>query len=597
MVARRLVTTALEDSWGQDQPLLFLGEWCRRFSRREQWEARDAVVAPYHWDDRAQLHADYDRLRQLHERLLIDLSQHLNAFHRVDHSVRYWRILVGPWLGYYVQMVFDRWQCLMQATTSSVSDTVVFGADEPELVPNDMAGFQDLFVNDAWNHQEWARIIRECTSVPRQEEPWPQAVRPQSGPTTARDVVPGCLGRLAALAGGLARDRDFFFLATYLPLRQQWGLSWRLRQVPQHWRSPSPDHTAVRSDARAWVVPGESVTAFEAYVRTAIARQLPTAYLEGYPRLATQAAALPWPSRPRAIWTSNAFSSDDVFKAWAAAKVDQGVPLVIGQHGGHYGAGRWSFTEDHEVAISDRFFSWGWSSDAHPHVTPIGQLKAKTPVRHQAASGHTALLTEVMVPRFSYLMFSATVSRQWLDYLDEQFRFVAALSESIRSALVVRPSPQDWGWDCVERWNARWPGLTLDDGRQPIDKAIKASRVSIATYNATIFLETMAMNVPTVMFWNPRHWELRAEAEPYWREMQNVGIFHDTPESAAAHVSAIWDDPRAWWDSLAVQAVVAQCVARFAATPPDLVARIARELEAVAQAGPRMAHVPAAPVT
>ena len=44
----------------------------------------------------------------------------------------------------------------------------------------------------------------------------------------------------------------------------------------------------------------------------------------------------------------NAEVGDDVFKAWAAEKVGNGSRLVAGQHGGHYGVGRWSFFEDHE---------------------------------------------------------------------------------------------------------------------------------------------------------------------------------------------------------------------------------------------------------
>ena len=30
---------------------------------------------------------------------------------------------------------------------------------------------------------------------------------------------------------------------------------------------------------------------------------------------------------------------DELFKVWSAEKVEKGVPLVIGQHGGHYGQG------------------------------------------------------------------------------------------------------------------------------------------------------------------------------------------------------------------------------------------------------------------
>ena len=73
-----LVLTALEDTWGTTQPLLFLGEWCKRYERRDMWSKRANRTVPFHWDDRRKLREDYDYLESLHKRLLSSLSQSLN---------------------------------------------------------------------------------------------------------------------------------------------------------------------------------------------------------------------------------------------------------------------------------------------------------------------------------------------------------------------------------------------------------------------------------------------------------------------------------------------------------------------------------------
>ena len=45
---RYLITTADERSWVFDRPILFLGEWCRRYHRKLIWSTMDAIVAePY----------------------------------------------------------------------------------------------------------------------------------------------------------------------------------------------------------------------------------------------------------------------------------------------------------------------------------------------------------------------------------------------------------------------------------------------------------------------------------------------------------------------------------------------------------------------
>jgi putative transferase (TIGR04331 family) len=66
-------------------------------------------------------------------------------------------------------------------------------------------------------------------------------------------------------------------------------------------------------------------------------------------------------------------------------------------------------------------------------------------------------------------------------------------------------------------------------------------------------LESLGRNIPTIIFWNPEHWELRPSAVPYFDRLKQVGIFHETPESAAKKASEIWDDVEGWWNQPEIQ--------------------------------------------
>ena len=74
------------------------------------------------------------------------------------------------------------------------------------------------------------------------------------------------------------------------------------------------------------------------------------------------------------------------------------------------------------------------------------------------------------------------------------------------------------------------------------------------------------MNIPTVIFWNPNHWEIRDSAQPYFDELKEVGIFHETPESAAQHIISVWDDVEYWWSSKTVYKAVQKFCGRFSYT-------------------------------
>ncbi|MDA1372964.1 MAG: hypothetical protein O2971_19735 [Proteobacteria bacterium] len=171
MVKRFLITTALEETWLEDETVLFLGEWCRRSSRKDRWLKMNAEVLPYHWDDRTKLYADYQYLQGFYERLLQDLAIQLNQIHGMNHSLRYWRILIGPWLGYFTQMLFDRWTSIQQAINQyDLSGTIVLTGQEESLIPNDMTDFTRLFVGDEWNQHIYAAILQQFTAVPCSEQ-------------------------------------------------------------------------------------------------------------------------------------------------------------------------------------------------------------------------------------------------------------------------------------------------------------------------------------------------------------------------------------------------------------------------------------------
>jgi putative transferase (TIGR04331 family) len=89
------------------------------------------------------------------------------------------------------------------------------------------------------------------------------------------------------------------------------------------------------------------------------------------------------------------------------------------------------------------------------------------------------------------------------------------------------------------------------------------------------------MSVPTIIYWNPRYWELRESAIPYFTELKRVGIFHETAESAARHVAAIWHDVDSWWATPAVQEVLESFRNRYCYRAPSKVARVANALREV----------------
>ncbi|MBA3655782.1 MAG: transferase [Gemmatimonadaceae bacterium] len=590
---RFLITTALEDTWRFDQPVLFLGEWCRRYTAREKWKEMDAELLPYHWDDREKLFRDYRYAAKVYEGLLLDLTFELNRLHNVEHDSRYWRIVIGPWLGSFVQVLLDRWLSIQSAVQMyELSGTIVLESAKPAVAPNDISEFNALCIKDSWNHRIYAAMLEDSTAIARilvndsheldstQESRNSSVLRKQSVVRKARRKLARLYARIASM---LVRDSDALLLNTYMQGSDQLKLQARLGQVPQIREPHTLERFPVDTAKRTWSIKSEASSGFEQFVRRVIPDHIPAAYIEGYRQLVVEQPDLDWPKHPRVIFTSNSYSSDEIFKIWAAEKVEAGSRLVIGQHGGHYGIGKWSFYEDHEIAISDRYLTWGWTTPGEPKVTPVGRIKAGPRSGIRLGEEPRLLLVTCALPRYSYWMYSVFVAGQYLGYFDDQCAFIAALPDSISKQLTVRLFPQDFGWDQQERWRDRMPRVPLDDGSVPIGEAICQSRICVCTYNATTFLESLSMNVPTVIFWNPEHWEIKASAIPFFKELQRAGIFHESPESAARQVAKVWDDVDSWWHSMEVVTAVERFKVNYCDSGPGLVNRVAQALAGAAK--------------
>jgi putative transferase (TIGR04331 family) len=91
-----------------------------------------------------------------------------------------------------------------------------------------------------------------------------------------------------------------------------------------------------------------------------------------------------------------------------------------------------------------------------------------------------------------------------------------------------------------------------------------ASRLAVIPYLDTPLIESIVIGTPTVGLWNPARWPLLGELEPLFARLRELGIVHADPATAAAHIDAVYDEVRAWWDSPEVVKARAEFVERLA---------------------------------
>ena len=111
-----LATTAITDFWDFESKLLLLGPWCLANKNNRQIK-KDYFLIPSPWKPTNKIKEAADYCYQIYKELLPLVSKELNRIHDVSYPLRYWQILIGPWLLYFTIVLYDRYKRLENAVT------------------------------------------------------------------------------------------------------------------------------------------------------------------------------------------------------------------------------------------------------------------------------------------------------------------------------------------------------------------------------------------------------------------------------------------------------------------------------------------------
>ncbi len=576
-----LATTAEESCWDKSKKIVFLGEWCRRFSKAESWEALETETLPDPWVDPAVRQAAYEDIGRIYERLLPRLGDALNELHGEKHGLRYWRLTVGHWLYEYISVLYDRHATLLGALELHPGISTVILAQSGMVVPRSSYDFIRLLLTETYNLQIYTRILGAIgqDAHPQITLPPPQAlpVPAKHGASPkfrafARSLIGGTLNALGR--GRLILHDSFFSRAFELQL----AVKTKGRVLPC--MTIAGDGRAPISNPSSRHKLGELLSdadGFESVLVKLLPHDIPTCYVEGY--TATTEETKRYPKSPCAIFSANSWAYDEVFKQWAGRCSEHGTRLIGAQHGGgYYGISTYFFYIHWELSIVDHYFSWGWrpngndATKVQPMCATLLSGKPQIPPDNRKFG---ILYVGTAEPRYLHTMQFLT--GHFIQYLDWQAKFLQASPDAIRDALVVRLYPEEYGWDIRARWEAIAPTTAFDDTTRPFLDSLKSCRLYVSDHLGTTFYQSMAANRPTILFFNPDFNPLLPEAQKAFDNLRHAGIVFDTPEDAVAAISLCYKDVEGWWNASGIQAARIAFCAGYARTSSTAIDDFARE--------------------
>jgi putative transferase (TIGR04331 family) len=565
-----LVLTGCEDFWDTSKPLVFLGEQTRRFSRRAVWGPLGGQVLGTPWATNESLAQASQYVRDLSEAWRPTIADNLNSIHGLQYSTRYWRILLAHWLFFFLGALYDRFARISEALRLYPAATTKALHPDSFATPVDLLDFSELLKGDLYNQQLYTEILHHfgrCHPSRRAKV----SAKPFSPPKSRagwRSIFP----LIKHLSDQTLRCRPLSHTvitrSLLAPPVSQVALS--LRTGARVWPSFAPvgKFTAwpldqgLRSKLARSLVPQDD---FQRLATELLGKHIPQTLMEGFRTLEKQSQDR-YPVLPKTILSANAWYFDELFMHWAARSAENGTRLLGMQHGGNYGSVADHFAERHELAICDQYFTWGWTGESsRAKIIPTYSLKLmRSRPRGNPLGGSGVLFGTTCCPTYPVLLTPFDV--RFSEYLDWQRRFNSALPAGFRKLIHVRFHHEDFGWDFAARWKEWNPDAIIEGWSLPFTERLRRSRLYVCDHLSTTFVEALAANHPTILFWNPDNTPLRDAAKPYYEALRAAGILFDTPESAAEMLTTAYGDVERWWHEPKRQAARVHFCERFAKT-------------------------------
>jgi putative transferase (TIGR04331 family) len=551
-----LALTALSEFWKKDGDVLLLGPWCAPHRSHRQLETLQWRMLPSPWAVPGRLDDACVYAETVYRRLLAHLAVRLNVACGVDESLAYWRILVGPWLQYFVHAVYDRYVHLRDALTYSDLRTTVLDPTCFRTPRTTKEAVAWLSQDDLYNWQLFSELLEHLEDAPVRDSC--RVVTPMTGRTQSTGPR-SLIGRQARWV----RDRTLRMMSVRQPAcwitwvtmprlsQLQLAVRSRLRiipvSLPDLLSTAQPE--AISDHRRGSLSDFDATDLFELACARMLAQHLPTAYLEGF-AANRRRIQQHYPRTPAVLVSETGWYANETCKYLAGQALGRGARLVTVQHGAVYGLAKVAAIEQLEREVGHTFFVWGWAG-TEPSLRNVPHPIVSRRVKRRRR-GDGVLFVLHIGERYLVRLGPAPAGSLCTALWQWQARFVGSLPGAIRRQLVVRPPLDDMGQNVCERLCEQFAELHVDS-RTSFKQSVASSSLVVFERLGTGALESLSFNVPTVLFWDSNVWRFHDRAVPRLDALRRAGILWDSPESAAAHVAAVSADPSAWWNRDAVQ--------------------------------------------
>jgi putative transferase (TIGR04331 family) len=520
------------------------------------------------WENNLILNKDYKYLNSLYENYLEVLSNYLNKKNKKNFSIKYWRIVLGPWLFTFICVIFERWNSLNNILIKYKNlETVIPKYKINDVIPYGIEDFNYFINTDFWNYYIYSEIIKFLKTKKI------YLVKSQRLAVKDREIIYARLTKIwfferiyfliLILLKCLFRTNNNIFLIfnSYFRFASETLISFLFSKEFQLNKSLKFNYLYNHIDnfhklitrkknilLKKNILIKENIK-FEKFLDKQIILNLPKSSLEYYNQMENIIDNSFLPKNPKFILTTFGINRSLLMDRYIARCIENGSKLIITQHGGCYGQYMFHWCEENEKKIADLFLNYGWKSDKkNLSFGIIKNIKNNNSFFKKKLVILELRIRDIYSGRLDVTSgFSKIAS-----YYELINKFISLIQdEDLLKIFQVKLHARTTKWD--EKKYILNSNKNINFSNPYKNTLDLSSRLIIYTGLSTGHLESLSINKPLLILVNIKNEPFKKKYHKYILQMKKIGILYDDPYELYKKIIQIYQNVDEWWNSKEIQ--------------------------------------------
>ena len=559
-----LVLSALPHDIKRFKDLYFLGHWCFVCDKYNKLKKKNFKIQKHHWTSLPKLKKDAIKLEKYYEEILSKLASKLNEYHKTSYNKNYWRVIIGPWLYFYLISMFDRWETIDRLKKIRKFIIPSFNFKKNIFENYDTINYwNNASQSDSWNNANFLRIIKYkykdlkfVKNIIKDKKFRTKIIKPKikNYLSSIVKILVFQLDRIFSKISFLLNQvyiEIFYFskidaINFYLKCNQFPSFNYKTFEY-----SLKPKIKIDLSKRKEIFEPDkvhDDKKNFNNFLNNCLVSDFPIAFLESY-RYLDNLNSSNNKFKINFVFSSISQIFNERYKIWLAKMINMGSKHFIVGHGGGLPVIYNNNLFRHELKISKKYISWHkpFHTKHHRMTSPLIK-KWNTAYKNFHYDPKNCLILSCDTLRYPVKIQGYPYVEQYKIWLRDIEILITKLDKKIRNQIVYRCSATDVGFQTDKILKKKFNYLNLSDfNSKSLKDELQRTKISIITYPETVIPECLLSEKPMIITLSPKIYHFMPHVKKMINEMKKNKIFFDNSYEASKFINKIWKDPELWW--------------------------------------------------